>query len=136
VAVFDHLAARHRDVAVIGRSLGAAVATYLASIRDVERLVLVTPADSFESVASHHYPIYPISLLLKDKFRAIDHADAIDAPMLVIMAEHDRTIPRENTESLIAAFGDHDVKAVTLPRTDHNTIDNSPTYAELLEEFL
>lgn len=135
-AVFDHLAARHRNVAVIGRSLGAAVASYVASVRSVDRLVLVTPPDSIENVAAHHYPFYPISLLLKDKFRTIDHVDAIAAPTLIIMAENDRIIPRDNTEALIAAFGDHELTTATLPRTDHNTIDNSPTYAKLLEEFL
>ncbi|MBT8440872.1 MAG: lysophospholipase [Gammaproteobacteria bacterium] len=135
-AVFDHLAARHRSIAVIGRSLGAAVATYLASVRGIDRLVLVTPPDSIEKVAAHHYPFYPISLFLKDKFRTIDHVDAIAAPTLIIMAENDRIIPRERTEALIAAFGDHELTAVTLPETDHNTIDWSPTYTKLLEDFL
>ena len=135
-AVYDHLAAAHERFAVIGRSLGAAVATYLASTRGVEKLVLVTPPDSIENVAAHHYPYYPITLLLKDKFRSIDHVEGVAAPTLIIMAENDRIIPRESTEALIAAFGDHELTTVTLPRTDHNTIDWSPTYAKLLEEFL
>ncbi|MFW2404828.1 MAG: alpha/beta hydrolase [Gammaproteobacteria bacterium] len=136
IAVFDYLAAAHDRFAVIGRSLGSAVATYLASARGVEKLVLVTPPDSIENVAAIHYPFYPISLLLKDKFRSIDHLDGITAPTLIIIAENDRIIPRESTEALIAAFGDHELTTVTLPKTDHNTIDWSPTYLKLLEDFL
>lgn len=136
VAIYDHLRALHRRIAVIGRSLGSGVATYLASVRDIERMVLVTPFDSLENVAAHHYPIYPITLLMKDKFRSIDHVDTIAAPTLVVMAENDRVIPRRFTESLIEAFGDHDLRTVTLVDTDHNTIDNAPRYPRLLEEFL
>ncbi len=136
LAIYDHLVALHQRVAVIGRSLGSGVATYLASVRDVERMVLVTPFDSIENVAAHHYPIYPITLLLKDKFRSIDHVQTVAAPTLVVMAENDRVIPRQFTESLIEAFGDHDLTTVTLLDTDHNTIDNSPRYPQLLMEFL
>jgi pimeloyl-ACP methyl ester carboxylesterase len=135
-AVYDYVARLHEHIAVVGRSLGAGVATYLASVRDVERLVLVTPFDSMENVAAGHYPIFPVALLLKDKFRAIDHVARVVAPTLVVMAEHDQVIPRRHTESLIAAFGEHDLTAVTLHGTDHNTIDNSPHYARLLQEFL
>lgn len=136
LAVYDHLTGLHDRVAVIGRSLGSGVATYLASVRDIERMVLVTPFDSIESVASRQYPIYPISLLLKDKFRAIDYVDDVDAPTLVIVAENDRVIPREHTELLIEAFGDHDLRTIVLDGTDHNTIDDTPRYATALDEFL
>lgn len=135
-AIYDHLIRQHRRVAVIGRSLGSGVATYLASVRDIDRMVLVTPFDSIENVAFHHYPIYPIPLFLKDKFRSIDHVDSVEAPTLVVIAENDRVIPRQFTESLITAFGDHDLTTVTLVNTDHNTIDNSPAYAAMLREFL
>ncbi|MFQ5983707.1 MAG: alpha/beta hydrolase, partial [Woeseiaceae bacterium] len=66
LTVFDEIHSRHKDVSVIGRSLGAAVATYLASVRDVQRLVLVTPFDSIENVAKGAFPIFPVSLLIKD----------------------------------------------------------------------
>ncbi len=136
VAIYDHLAAVHRRIAVIGRSLGSGVATYLASVRDIERMVLVTPFDSLENVAAHHYPIYPAGLFLKDKFRSVDHVKAVAAPTLVVIAENDRVIPRQFTQALIDAFGDHDLTTETLVDTDHNTIDNSSRYPQLLEEFL
>jgi len=51
---------RYSDISVIGRSLGSRVATYLASKRDIDRVVLVTPFDSLESVAKDAFPIFPI----------------------------------------------------------------------------
>lgn len=136
LAIHDYLAPLHRHFAVIGRSLGAGVATYLASARDVDRLVLVTPFDSIENVATYHYPMYPVALLLKDKFRAIDYAAAVRASILVLSAEHDQVVPRQCTESLIETFGHGKVKAITLSGTDHISIGSSAAYARHLREFL
>ena len=135
-AIYDRLKAYHDGIAVIGRSLGSGVATYLASIRDVERMVLITALRQHRERRRRRYPIYPMSLLLKDKFRSTEHVDNIVAPTLVLIAEHDRVIPREHTESLIDAFGDHELTVVTLDDTNHNTIDDSPAYTAALEEFL
>ncbi|MBT5098809.1 MAG: alpha/beta hydrolase, partial [Proteobacteria bacterium] len=43
--LYDALAPKHQSVDVIGRSLGAAMAIYLAAHRKLGRLVLVTPFD-------------------------------------------------------------------------------------------
>ena len=61
LALYDAARARHprRRYAVIGRSLGSGVASYLASQRPVERLALVTPFDSLAEVAQAHYPVVP-----------------------------------------------------------------------------
>ena len=48
-AVFDWVRARHDRVAVIGRSLGSAVATALATRRPIERLVLVSATASAQA---------------------------------------------------------------------------------------
>jgi pimeloyl-ACP methyl ester carboxylesterase len=136
VAVYDHVAGQHDGVAVIGRSLGTGVATYLATVRDVERIVLVTPYDSIERVAARHYPIFPVALFLKDKYPSIERAEDIDAPTLVLVAEDDRVVPREHAESLVLAFGDGVVQMVVLEDTTHNTIGASPAYPVLLDEFL
>jgi pimeloyl-ACP methyl ester carboxylesterase len=136
VSIFDRLETEHTQIAVIGRSLGSGVATYLASVRNVDRMVLITPFDSIERVASQLFPIFPISLLLKDPYRSIERVGAIDAPTLVIVAERDEVIPRRHSDALIAAFGDRKPQVVTIRGAMHNTIDVSTQYSALLEEFL
>jgi alpha-beta hydrolase superfamily lysophospholipase len=135
-AIYDQFADRHAGIAVIGRSLGSGVATYLAAVRTVDRVVLVTPYDSVEAVAAARYPIYPISLMLKDKFPSINYVQEIDSPTLILIAEHDRTIPRKHTDALIAAFGGKELSSVVLQGTQHHTVGESPRYATLLGEFL
>lgn len=136
VHVFDHLTERHQQVSVIGRSLGSGVATYLASVRPVKKLALVTPFDSIASVARTHYPIFPVSPLVRDRFDSAARALEIAAPVLVIIAEHDEIIPRKHADQLIRAFQDKPVTKVLVPEAGHNTLDAYPEYYDALQTFL
>lgn len=135
-AVFDFAQERHRSVAVIGRSLGSAVATHLASVRDVEKLALITPADSFTSLAAELYPIFPVAVLLKDRYDSLSRAPRIDRPVLFLVAEHDEIIPQESSERLAAAIDPELVTWRVIDGTTHNSIGLSPEYGEALRSFL
>src|SRR5882672_3827775 len=95
-AVFDIVRASHSDVAVIGCSLGSGVAVYLAGVRDVRKLVLVTPYDSIESLARAQFSLIPVSWLLEDTFDSLRRAKNVHAPVLVLMADGDTVVPRAN----------------------------------------
>ena len=136
LAVFDEIASRYTNIAVIGRSLGSGVATYLATQRDIDRLILVTPFDSIENVAKNAMPILPISLLLKDKFDSAGRVADINAPVLVVTAENDEVIPRRHSDALARAFPDTQVTVEVIADTGHNTIGASPHYARVLDRFL
>jgi pimeloyl-ACP methyl ester carboxylesterase len=136
LAVFDRIRAAHSDVAVVGRSLGTGVATYLAAHRPVERLVLVTPYDSVQSVAQARYPLYPMSVLLKDKFDSLSRADAIRVPTLVLTAERDRLITSEHSRRLVAAIDPRWVEQIVVEDADHFDIDRRAAYRASLVDFL
>jgi fermentation-respiration switch protein FrsA (DUF1100 family) len=121
--VFDFVSAKHARVSVIGQSLGSGVAVYLASVRKFEKLVLITPYDSIESVAKVRFPSFlPISLLLKDKFVSVARAASIAIPTMVMLAEADEVIPRANSEALIAAFRLSRPVVEIIAGTEHNSI--------------
>jgi len=134
--IFDYLINQHTRISVIGRSLGTGVATYLASVRDIDRLALVTPYDSIEAVAAGRYPIYPIGLMLKDKFPALNYVPEINSPTLILIAEQDRVVPHTHTEALVEAFGDKDVTTVLVPGTTHDSISEATQYTTILGAFL
>jgi pimeloyl-ACP methyl ester carboxylesterase len=134
--LFDHLADRHRGIAAIGRSLGSGVATYLASRRPVERLVLVTPHDSAVAVARRIYPLYPVDWLLKDRYESVRHARGVSAPVLLLLAAEDRIIPREHSQRLAGAFVATTVEQVVIDRAGHNGISGRQRYWEAIRGFL
>ena len=136
LSIFDALRERHTEIAVIGRSLGSGVATYLASRRDVDRLVLVTPHDSALAVAQAMYPVYPVSLLLKDRYESIAYAPDIRAPTLLLIAEHDRIIPRRHSTRLADAFATGVAEQVVVRDAGHNGLSGQQQYWDEFERFL
>lgn len=136
VALFDHVRVRHPGpIAVVGRSLGSGVASYLASQRPVARLALITPFDSLARVASTHYPWLPMRWLLRDRYESTDYLTGYHGPTLVIRAGQDTVVPAANTARLVRALP-APPRLVVLPIADHNTLDTDPAYREALVEFL
>lgn len=134
LALFDKVHAEHKNVVVVGRSLGSGVAVQLASQRLVARLVLVTPYDSIQEIAARQFPYFPVRWLLQDKFESSKLAPQVTAPTLVIAAEHDEVIPRASTDALFNSFRTGVAVFTVLARTGHNTISDSPEYLPLLKD--
>jgi pimeloyl-ACP methyl ester carboxylesterase len=132
LAVYDHLRARHADIAVVGRSLGSGVAVYLAHERPVSRLVLVTPYDSIANVAAGIYPFLPVRWLIRDPYDSASRIARVRAPTLVVVAEHDEVIPRARTDALVARFPQGQARVELIRGATHNALD----YEALLPAFL
>jgi pimeloyl-ACP methyl ester carboxylesterase len=133
LALFDEVQRSHRRIQIVGRSMGAGVAVYVASRRPVARLVLVTPYDSLQNLAAQRLPIFPVSLLLRDKYESWRYAPKVSAPTLIIMAERDEVVPRRNTEALLASFRSGVAKMKLVPGVTHNSIHESPQYRSLIQ---
>lgn len=134
-AVYEHVISHHENVTVIGRSLGTGVATHLAASRPVHALILVTPFDSMVNVAKAMYPIFPIGLLMKDRYDSAGRAEGITAPTLIIIAENDEVIPRESTDRLIQAFDPSTIHWAVIPGTTHNDIENYTEFYMRMRDF-
>ena len=95
---------------VVGESLGAGVAAAAAARqRDaVAGLMLITPWDRLEHVASFHYPWLPVKWLLRDQYDSAAHLAHFGRPVVVAVAEHDDIVPPQ--------FGDALYRALPEPR--------------------
>ena len=134
--IYDSIRHRHNGVSVIGRSLGSAVATHLASVRAVDRLVLVTPFDSMVHMARDLYPIYPVSLLLRDRFDSYSRVSQISADTLVVVAEHDSIVRAKYSSRLVGAFPAGQVTLQTIAGVGHNGLSARGEYYPLLARFI
>ena len=119
----------------MGRSLGSGVAVYVAINRKVARMILATPYDSIENVAQDKYPIFPIRILLKDKFESWRRAPLVRAATLVLIAGDDQVVPRSNSDRLIAQFRVRP-DVVVIGQAGHNTISVKSGYAQAIRVFL
>jgi len=139
VSIYDYFSKRddidNTRIVLIGRSLGTGVATYLAQMRPVKALILVSPYDSIISLGKHHYPFLPVNLLLRHRFDSLSRAPLISAPLLVITAADDTIIPLKHSKKLAEKWGGpHSFKIIE--GEDHNTIHDSAEYWKTINEFL
>lgn len=133
---YDHFLKHHSSITAMGRSIGAAVATYLASKRDIEKLILITPFDSAVSVAKHIYGFFPMSLIIQEKLDSADRAGKITAETLIIAATEDKIIPYKNTDKLAKAFKKKQIQVAWLSEVGHNTVHLHPDYRKIIKEFM
>lgn len=122
-------------VVLMGRSLGSGVAVHVAAKRYVGGVILVTPFDSLVNVARAHYPFFPVGSMLKHRFDSAALAPGITTPALFLMASNDQVVPGRFAKKLEVVWGGP-VTAVTVDNTDHNAIQNAPTYWEAVNAYL
>jgi len=133
LALFDRIRPEHRDIVVIGRSLGSGVAVQLAAQRPVSRLVLVTPFDSLGELAVQQFPYFPVRWLLQDTYESGKYAPGVRAPTLLIAAEHDEIIPARSTALLLSRFAPGVASMKVVADAGHNSISDSRAYVPLLQ---
>jgi uncharacterized protein len=85
---------REDQLVLYGESLGAAIATQLATERKAAALVLEAPFASILLSARARYPLFAFDWLIKDKFANIDKIDKIDMPLFVIHGARDLVTPQ------------------------------------------
>lgn len=98
--VYDNFKDRYKNIIVVGRSLGSAVASYVGSKRDVSSMILITPFDSITNVAKEIYPIFPIKMLLKYPLDLKETVKDIKIPVDILMVEGDKVISNKHTLNL------------------------------------
>ncbi|SDN86843.1 alpha/beta hydrolase [Alkalicoccus daliensis] len=135
--IHDEIQAQYpiETLAVMGRSIGTAVAVNTAAERTADNVILVSPFDSFKEVAGHHYPFLPVSLLLRYTFPSEEKINDISAPLLVIAAEEDQVIPGERTRALLAQR-EGGAETVWIPNRGHNDMHVNTEFWDAIRAFL
>ena len=80
-------------IAIYGWSLGAAVAVELAAQVPEAAVILEGAPASLVAIGQSQYPFFPIRLLMRNPFHAVDRVGRIKAPMLFLHSPDDRVIP-------------------------------------------
>jgi pimeloyl-ACP methyl ester carboxylesterase len=135
LAIYDQLQSQHSSISLMGRSLGSGVAVYLASVRKIDHLFLLTPFDSITKVAHTHYPYFPTRYLIKDRFESTTYAASVNAPVTIVTAGHDEIIPVQHTENLRDHFTASEVSFCLIGGAAHNDITDFPEYRKVLRQF-
>lgn len=136
LVIYDELIERHDSVIAYGRSLGSGVAVHLAARRQLEKVILLTPYDSLVEVGRKRYPLFPVRLLIKDRFDSVSAASGIQTPVLIAAAEHDREITLDHTLALKQSLRYAPLEFEVIAGAAHNDIIDFPAYRRLVQNFI
>jgi len=134
--LYDIVKKRHNRISIGGRSLGTAIATYVAAHREVIKLALITPFDSILNVAQGRYFLYPVDLLLHDKYDSLSRVKDISAQTFIVIAQNDKIVPLERTQKLIDAFSPNLLTTATISDRGHNDISSDERYYKIMQDFI
>jgi len=81
------------NIIIYGESLGTGVATEIAQNKNFAGIILESPFTSMVAAGKSKYPIFPIKLLLKDKYESDKKIKKIISPILVMHGEADKIVP-------------------------------------------
>ena len=123
------------ELAVAGRSLGTAVAIWLAHRVQPDTLVLFSPFCSLRSILQSRWRTLPLVLLGWWQFRCIALAPAIKARTLVLLAERDNRVALHDSLRLARALGQAPTIA-TVAQTTHQSLPRHIATQKQLSEFL
>jgi hypothetical protein len=87
-------------ILLFGRSLGGAVAAYVAAHNDAMGVVLESTFTSVPDIAAELYPWLPVRWLARYQYNTLERMEAIDSPVMVVHSRHDEIIPFHHGRAL------------------------------------
>ena len=78
---------------LLGESLGSGVAVALAARHEVGAIVLDSPYSSIADVAASTFWMFPVRLLIRDRFESDRRIGAVKAPLLIVHGTRDAVVP-------------------------------------------
>jgi len=143
LAAYDLVRQRHAvpcgeqpvEVAIMGRSLGTAMAIWLAHQVVPDTLVLLSPFCSLRSILATRWWSWPLGWLSWNRFLSVSLAPRVTARTLILLAERDTRIARSDSLRLASALGCAPELAV-IAATTHRTLPRHVQTQNRLAQFL
>ncbi|KQC29145.1 alpha/beta hydrolase [Flagellimonas eckloniae] len=121
------------NIIIYGRSLGASIATHLASNTNPAKLILETPFYSLLDVAQDRFPFFPIKHVLKYEMSSYKYIKTVNAPIRIFHGTVDNVVAYESGLKLFEAIPNSDKKMYTIENGNHNDLNDFEVYRKGIE---
>lgn len=91
------------DVIVLGRSLGAAIATWLTTKHTPAALIIESTFTSVPDIAAETFRFYPSRLMSRYRYNTLENLRQVRCPVLVVHGREDPVIPYHHGRRLYDA---------------------------------
>ena len=124
-------------IVYFGRSLGTAVAVWLATQHPPRGLILESPFSSVQDMARKVCPRLPLHRLVRNKYDTLSRIREVSCPVLIVHGEHDPLVPLEQGRKLFDAAEEPKRFHLIMGAAHNDTYQvGGEPYFRVLEEFL
>jgi uncharacterized protein len=139
ISAYDQLVDAYKippsKIFLMGRSLGCAVAAYLATQRKAQGIILITPYDQIKNIISGFWLFRPVIWVINHHFNTSQYLRDYTGHVLILAAEKDEMIPRSSTQHLIKLFK-KPINSKEIKSADHQNITEFDDYYEAINQFI
>ena len=125
-----------QQIIIFGRSLGAAIAAWLANKHTPAALIIESAFTSVPAMGQRLYPFLPIRWLTHFKYDTRQYVKTISCPVMVVHSKDDEIIPYDEGREIFAAAPEN--KQFLALRGGHNDgfLVSGSSYVEGLRSFI
>ena len=124
------------EIIVFGRSLGGAIAAWLAQYHPPNALIIESTFTSIPDIGADLYPYLPVRLLSRFKYNAVDYLRQVHCPVLVIHSRDDEIIPFNHGRRLFEAANEPKEFLEISGTHNEGFLTSGKRYRESLDSFI
>ena len=125
---------KKNNIIIYGESLGTGVACEIAQNKNFAGIILESPFTSMVDAGASKYPIFPIKLLLKDKYESNKKIKNIKSPILVMHGEEDKIVPFHMGKKIFELA--NEPKYSYFPKYDDHMMEFNQELINAIDKFI
>lgn len=124
------------QIVTMGRSLGGAVAAWLATQTEPAGVILESTFTSATDLGSELYPFFPVRMLIRYDYNTLSRIDNIDTPILIGHSAQDDLVPYSHGRKLFEAASEPKTFLEMQGGHGGGFMETGIKYRETLDKFL
>ena len=124
------------EIIVFGRSLGGAIAAWLAQAQAPGALILESAFTSVPDIAGKLYPYLPLRLISRFKYDMAKYLDDVNCPVLVVHSRQDEIMPFSHGQRLFEMAGEPKTFLEISGSHNEGFITSGEAYEKGLDTFI
>ncbi len=123
-------------IIIMGRSLGGAVASWLAGRVESAGLIVESSFTSLPDIAADSYPVFPARFMTRYSFATSSRIRDVHCPVLVIHSQDDEIVPFKHGKNIFASANEPKTFLEISGRHNHGFVEDEVSYREGIDRFV
>ena len=124
------------QVIVIGESIGSAMACFHTTQMNVNKLLLLSPFETLVNLVQEKYPLFPVSLLLKDKYNNRKTLNSFSGKIKIVHGTDDQLIPIHHAQTLFQNLHTSKKNFIEIEGAGHNDLYSFNQTIQAIKDYL